>query len=65
VTAEEIERVPPSCTLFLAYRFYIVNRQSPLGPEDSSFRALSGRRKLTVRRHKSNEDSLPRRRASQ
>ena len=28
------------------------------GPEDPSFRALSGRLKLTVRRHKFNKDSL-------
>ena len=29
-----------------------------VGPIDPSFRALSGRRKFTVRRHHSNEDSL-------
>ena len=33
-------------------------RQSPLGPVDPSFRALSGRLKFTVRRHKFNKDSL-------
>ena len=36
----------------------MVHRQSPLGPVDPSFRALSGRLKFTVRRHKFNEDSL-------
>ena len=40
------------------YRFYIEYRQSPFGPVDPSFRALSGRLKFTVRRHKFNEDSL-------
>ena len=35
--------------------FHIVYRQSPLGPVDLSFRALSGRLKFTVRRHKFNE----------
>ena len=39
-------------------RFYIVYRQSHLGPVDPSFRALSGRLKFTVRRHKINNDSL-------
>jgi len=39
-------------SLFVAYRLYIVYRQSPLGPVDPSFRALSGRLKCTVRRHK-------------
>ena len=34
------------------------SRKSPGGPKDPSFRALSGRLKLTVRRHKFNEDSL-------
>ena len=38
-------------------RLYIVYRQSPLGPIDPSFRSLSGRLKLTVRRHKFNKDS--------
>ena len=33
-------------------------RQSPLGAVDPSFRALSGRLKFTVRRHKLNEDSV-------
>ena len=37
---------------------YIVDRQSPLGPVDPSFRALSGRLKFTVRHHKFNKDSL-------
>ena len=32
---------------------------SHLGPVDPSFRALSGSPKFTVRRHKSNTDSLP------
>ena len=32
---------------------------SLLGPVDPSFRALSGRLKFTVRRHKFNEDSFP------
>ena len=36
----------------------IVHRQCSLGPVDPSFRALSGRLKFTVRRHKFNEDSL-------
>ena len=31
---------------------------NPLGPVDPSFRALSGRLKFTVRRHKFNKDSL-------
>ena len=39
-------------------RFYIVYRQSPLGSVDPSFRALSGRLKFTVRRHKFNADAL-------
>ena len=42
----------------VAYRFYIVYRQSPLGPVDPSCRALSGRLKFTVRRHKFNKGSL-------
>ena len=33
-------------------------RGTPVGPVVPSFRALSGRLKLTVRRHKSNKDSL-------
>ena len=37
---------------------FIVYCQSPLGPVDPSFRALSGRIKFTVRRHKLNKDSL-------
>ena len=37
-----------------AYRFNIVYRQSP---EDPSFRALSGRLKVTVRRHRFNRRS--------
>jgi len=45
-------------SLFVSYRFYIVYRQSPLGPVDPSFRALSGRLKFMVRRHKFNKDSL-------
>ena len=36
----------------------IVYRQSPLGPVDPSFRALSGRLQFTVRRHKFNKYSL-------
>jgi hypothetical protein len=39
-------------TPFIAYKFNIVYRQGPLGPADPSFRALSGRLKFTVRRHK-------------
>ena len=42
----------------VAYRFYIVYRQSPSGPVNPSFRALSGRLEFTVRRHKFNQDSL-------
>jgi hypothetical protein len=42
----------------LVDRFHIVYRQSPLGPVDPSFRTLSGRLRLTVRRHKFNKDSL-------
>ena len=34
-------------------------RQSPLGPVDPSFRALSGRVEFLVRRHKFNKDILP------
>ena len=55
---------PVDVYLFLtrvAYRFYIVYRQSLLGPVDPSFRALSGRLKFTVRRHKFNKDSCSRR----
>jgi len=37
---------------------YIVYRQVFLGPVDPSFRALSGRLKFTVRRHKFNKDSF-------
>jgi len=37
---------------------HLFGRQSPLGPVDPSFRALSGRLKFTVRRHKFNKDSL-------
>jgi len=37
---------------------YIEYRKSYLGPVDPSFRALSGRLKFTVRRHKSIADSL-------
>ena len=36
----------------------MVYRQSPSGPVDPSFRALSGRLKLKTRRHKFNKDSL-------
>ena len=50
--------VPPSCSLFVAYRFHIMYRQSPSGPVDPSFRALSRRLKFTVRRHKLYKDSL-------
>ena len=35
----------------------MVHRQSLLGTVDPSFRALPGRLKLMVRRHKFNEDS--------
>ena len=35
-----------------------MHRQSPLGPVDPSFRALPGRLKFTVRRHKCNKDFL-------
>ena len=45
-------------SLFVADRFIIVHRQSPLGPVDSSFRAFSGRRKFTVRRQKFNKETL-------
>ena len=45
-------------SLFVALRFFIVHLQSPLGPVDPSFRALYGRLKFTVRRHKFNKDSL-------
>ena len=41
---------PTPGMLLLEYRLYIVHCQSILGPVDSSFRALSGRLKLTVRR---------------
>ena len=37
--------------------FFIVHRQSPLGPVDPSFRALSRRLKFMFRRHKFNKDS--------
>ena len=36
----------------------ILYRRSPLGPVNPSFRALSGRLKFTVRRHKFNKDSI-------
>ena len=45
----------PSCTLFVAHRLYIVYRQVFQVP---SFRALSGRLKLTVQRHRCNQDYL-------
>ena len=35
-----------------------IKRRSPAGPVDPSFRALSGRLKFTVPRHKFNKDSL-------
>ena len=38
--------------------FYIVCRQVFVGPVDLSLRALSGRRKFTVRRHEFNKDCL-------
>ena len=44
--------------VFVAYRMYIVYRQSLLGPVVPSIRALSGRLKFAVRRHKFDEDSL-------
>jgi hypothetical protein len=50
--------VPPACSLFVADRLYIVYRRSPLGSVHPSVRALSGRLKFTVRRHKFNQDSL-------
>ena len=42
----------------VACRFYIVYRQVFSGPVDPSFRTLSGRIKLTVRRDKFNNDPL-------
>ena len=51
--------VPPSCSIFVADKLCIVYRRSRLGPVDPACRALSGRLKLTVRRHKFNQDSLP------
>ena len=39
-------------------RVFIVHRQSPLGPVGPSFRALYGRLKCTVRRHKFDKESL-------
>ena len=39
-------------------QLFIVHRQSPLGPVDPSFRALSGRVEFLVRRHKFNKDCL-------
>ena len=45
--------VPEICAIYP-----LLDRQRPLGPVDPSFRALSGRLKLTVRRHKFNKDSL-------
>ena len=45
-------------SLYVAYdRFSIVHRQSPSGPVDPSFRALSGHVKFMVRRHTFNKDS--------
>ena len=49
--------IPDTLGVF-AYSFYIVYRQSPQGPVDPSLRALSGRLKVTVRRHKLNKYSL-------
>ena len=46
--------------VYLSHEFYTVYRQSPLGPVDPSFRALSGRLKFTIRRHKFNNDYLSR-----
>ena len=50
--------------LDVAYMFYIMYRQSPLGPVDLSFRALPGRLKFKVRRHDSNTDFSPAREIS-
>ena len=45
---------------FVANRFFIVHRQSPLGPVDPSFQALSGRLEFPVRLHKFSKDSINR-----
>jgi hypothetical protein len=45
-------------TMNLRRVVYIVYRQSPSGPVDPSFGALTGRLKFTVRRHECNKDSL-------
>ena len=46
-------------SLFVAYdRVFIIHHQSPSGPVNPSFRALSRRLKFMVRRHKFIEDSL-------
>ena len=42
--------------LFVASRLYILCRQSPLGPVDPAFQALSRRLEFAVRRHKFNAD---------
>ena len=46
-------------SLFVAYRFYVVYHQIPLGPDDSSFRALSRSLTFMARRRKFNKDNLP------
>ena len=55
-----VSRVSFSVLYFIRRR-YDVHRVSSslLGPVDPSCRALSGRLKFTVRRHKLNKDSLP------
>ena len=54
-------RVRVSFALQFVCRFLVVHRasSSPLGPVAPSFRALSGRLKFTVRRHKIHKDSPP------
>jgi hypothetical protein len=55
-----LPRLDDSSPAFIACGFQVVHRVSSsfLGPVDPLFRAISGRLKLKVRRHKSNKHSL-------
>jgi len=57
--SESIRPADTAPSLFVACRFSIVQRHSPLlGLVDPSFQALSGRLEFTARRHTFNRDSL-------
>ena len=59
-TAPPVIASPPSSLVWgSGFRvWWYCLSSSLLGPVDPSFRALSGRRKFTVRRHKFNRDSI-------